>query len=92
MSISRRTFLTGTAAGLAGAALGARVSAERKPNIVYLFSDEHRWHSMSFTEMPEVQTPNMAALARQGVSFNYCISNYAVCSPYRAMLMSGRWP
>ncbi len=92
MSISRRTFLKGSAAALAATSTAGIASAARKPNVVYLFSDEHRWHSMSFTETPEVQTPNMAALAKQGVSFNYCISNYPVCSPYRAMLMTGRWP
>ncbi len=93
MGISRRAFLKRAATGLAGAAAsGSCVGGARRPNLVYLFSDEHRWQSMSFTEMPELRTPNMASLAQQGVSFNYCISNYPLCSPYRAMLMTGRWP
>ena len=92
MSISRRAFFKGTAAALAGAASRSHAAPGRKPNVVYLFSDEHRWQSLSFTEMPDVRTPHMASLAKQGVSFNYCISNYPVCSPHRAMLMTGRWP
>jgi arylsulfatase A-like enzyme len=93
MSISRRAFFKGTAAALAGAAASrSHATPGRKPNVVYLFSDEHRWQSLSFTEMPNVRTPHMASLAKQGVSFNYCISNYPVCSPHRAMLMTGRWP
>jgi hypothetical protein len=88
MSISRRAFFKGTAAALAGAAASrSHATPGRKPNVVYLFSDEHRWQSLSFTEMPDVRTPHMASLAKQGVSFNYCISNYPVCSPHRAMLM-----
>jgi arylsulfatase A-like enzyme len=34
----------------------------------------------------------MKALASQGVTFSHCISNYPVCSPHRAILMTGRWP
>jgi len=63
-----------------------------RPNILYVFSDEHRWQSMGFTEMPELRTPHMARLAAQGVSFTHCISNYPVCSPQRAIQMTGRWP
>ena len=40
----------------------------------------------------DVQAPTLARLAREGTSFRNCISNYPVCSPYRAMLLSGRWP
>lgn len=99
--ISRRRFISGVVSATAAAGLSScahlpsptgGVSGGHRPNVIYMFSDEHRWHSMSFTEMPELRTPNMAALAKQGVSFTNCISNYPVCSPYRAMLMSGRWP
>jgi len=31
-------------------------------------------------------------MALEGFQFTHCISNYPVCSPYRAILMSGRWP
>jgi len=61
-------------------------------NIVYLFSDEHRWHSMSFTEQPGLQTPTMERMTTEGVEFTNCISNYPVCSPHRAMLLTSRWP
>jgi len=95
----RRRFLKEAALGAAALAASPRVfgigetrSGTAKPNVVYMFSDEHRWHSMSFTETPAVRTPHMAALSRQGVSFTNCISNYPVCSPHRAILMTGRWP
>ncbi len=64
----------------------------KRPNVVYAFSDEHRWQSMSFTDMPQVRTPNMQRLANQGAAFTHCISNYPVCSPHRAILTTGRWP
>lgn len=62
-----------------------------KPNVVYLFSDEHRYQSMQFTETPEVITPNMNRLAQEGVSFKNAISNNPVCAPHRSMLLSGQW-
>ena len=99
MTITRREFAKASAIGLGGLALAFSASAEepregkdRKPNVVYVFSDQHRYQSMSFTEMPEVKTPNMARLAKQGVCFDNCISNYPLCSPHRAMLLTGRWP
>jgi len=95
--MTRREFGRTVSGGLVGAAVAAgmplsRAHGARKPNVVYLFSDEHRWQSMSFTEMPEVHTPHMAKMASQGVQFTHCISNYPVCSPHRAMLLTGRWP
>ncbi len=93
-AISRRKFLV---AGGLGLAAGVVLSGEGRgnttpPNIVYVFSDEHRYQSMSFTEMPEVHTPVMARMAEEGFTFHQCISNYPVCSPYRAILMTGRYP
>ena len=97
-TISRRSALARIAGGLSLPCLawphrcwGISPSGP-PPSIVYVFSDEHRWQSMSFTEMPEVRTPNMARMAREGFQFTHCVSNYPVCTPHRGMLMTGRWP
>jgi arylsulfatase A-like enzyme len=94
--ISRRAFLGAMAGGAAAMAVARAAAAQttpaRGPNVIFAFTDEHRWQSMSFTETPQVITPNMAQLARQGLSFTNAISNYPVCSPYRAIVMTGRWP
>lgn len=66
-------------------------SSQDRPNILFLFSDEHRWRSMGHTGMPELQTPHMDAMAREGLSLTHCIANNPVCVPYRAMLLSGLW-
>jgi len=63
----------------------------RPPNIVYVFPDQHRNCSWSLFD-PQVQTPNLAALAREGAVFNRCFSNYPLCSPHRAALLTGRYP
>lgn len=92
--MKRRSFLAATA-GCTGSLLvpaAARGARPERPNIIFCFSDEHRYQSMSFTEMPELHTPHMARMAREGTQFSHCISNYPVCSPYRGILLSGRWP
>ena len=40
----------------------------------------------------EAHAPNLERFAREGMTFRNCISSYPVCSPYRAMLLTGRWP
>ena len=62
------------------------------PNVVFIMSDTHRWGAMSFTQTPGVQTPNLEALAQQGISLDRYYGNHPLCTPYRAMLMTGRWP
>jgi len=91
--MKRREFLaTAGGAAVLAASSSTRAAGAIPPNVVYVFSDEHRYQSMSISEMRELRTPNMAALARQGTSFTQCISNYPVCSPYRGILQTGRWP
>ncbi len=92
--LSRRGFLASAGMTLAAgyAATNDARGATQPPNIVFVFSDEHRYQSMSFTEMPRVQTPAMARMAKEGFIFHHCVSNYSVCSPYRAILMTGRYP
>lgn len=81
--ITRREFV--------GAA-GMLAAAPRRPNLLYLFSDEHRACSMPGEPFNQALAPNLERFATQSVSFRNCISNYPVCSPYRAMLLTGRWP
>lgn len=60
--------------------------------MILVLSDQHRWHAMSFTETPEVRTPELARMAQEGFSADRFVSNYPLCSPARALLFSGRWP
>lgn len=91
---NRRDFLKSVgAAGVAVSAIPLPLLAgtKRRPNIIYLFGDEHRWQSMSFTDIPELKTPNMARMAQEGTDFEYAISNSPLCVPHRCMLLSGKW-
>jgi arylsulfatase A-like enzyme len=98
--MQRRDFLKfGAAATAAASPLGCALASGtssakggKRPNIVYVFSDEHRWQSMPFTEGPQMITPNMERLAAEGTSLNNCCSTSPICVPYRAMFITGQWP
>ena len=62
------------------------------PNVLLFVSDTHRWGAISFTQTPAVETPSLGRLQRQGVSLDRHYVNLPICTPFRAILMTGRWP
>ena len=62
------------------------------PNVLFVLSDQHRYCSMPAVDGCEVVAPNLERLQQAGATFTNCYSNYPVCAPARAMLLSGRWP
>lgn len=89
-SVTRRDFI-GAQAAAWSAARSASAKA-RRPNLVFLFSDQHSSHMLGCYGNRQVKTPNLDRLAAEGTRFGHCISNTPVCSPYRATLMSGQHP
>jgi arylsulfatase A-like enzyme len=63
----------------------------RRPNVLFVFSDMQRAYSMGCYGDSNARTPNLDALAKQGVRFDAAIANTPVCCPYRACLMSGQY-
>ncbi|MCA9021004.1 MAG: sulfatase-like hydrolase/transferase, partial [Planctomycetaceae bacterium] len=66
----------------------------KRPNILFLFSDDQRADAVAAYDNPHIQTPNLDQLVKSGFSFRnaYCMGSIhgAVCQPSRAMLNSGR--
>jgi len=62
-----------------------------KPNIVYIFSDQHRGDTMGCAGNPAAITPNMDRLAAEGVNYGQCCTNSPLCMPARASMMSGQY-
>jgi arylsulfatase A-like enzyme len=80
------------AVALALVLLGA-AQEPRKPNVLFLFTDDQRADSIRALGNPVVQTPNLDALVESGFVFRnaYCMGGDvpAVCTPSRYMLLSG---
>ncbi len=62
-----------------------------RPNIVFVFADQWRAQSMGYAGNPDVKTPNLDKLALEGVCFSNAVSTSPVCTPYRAMLLTGKY-
>ena len=75
--------------GLAAAPL-ALAQPSRKPNLVILFADDMGYGDISCYGSPDVPTPHIDALARQGARFTDGYVSAAVCSPSRVALLTGR--
>jgi arylsulfatase A-like enzyme len=86
MALTRRSFLAGAAAGLS-----APAAVPKRPNLVYVFADQLRYHSCGYAGDEYARTPNIDRLASQGCNFRNAISNTPVCAPYRASLMTGKY-
>ena len=64
----------------------------RKPNVVLIMMDDMGYGDLGSYGAPDVRTPNIDRLARQGVRLTEGYSNGHVCTPTRAALISGRYP
>ncbi len=68
----------------------------RPPNIILIVADDLGWNDISLNGGGVaggiVQTPNIDAIARQGVDFRTAYAVNATCSPSRAAMMTGRYP
>lgn len=66
--------------------------AEPKPNILYLLTDQWRGMATGYAGDPNVKTPNLDRLAKEGLNFSNAVSVCPVCTPHRSALMTGRFP
>lgn len=95
--LTRRDFLAGVGASAASLAIARSLEAagpsEKRMNILLITADDMDYHSLGVTgcKLPNI-TPNLDALAKQGMLFNQAHVTIAVCQPCRSVLMTGRYP
>ncbi|MGW7683990.1 sulfatase family protein [Kribbella sp. NPDC054772] len=66
--------------------------SSRRPNLLFILADQWRSSAFGCLGQDPVITPHLDDLAADSVMLTNAVSNYPVCSPYRAMLMSGQYP
>ena len=69
----------------------AASTEERPPNIILILVDDMGFNDVSYHGGGLIPTPNIDRLANQGVRFANGYAGSSVCSPSRAMLMTGRY-
>ena len=63
----------------------------KKPNILFIFSDQQRWDTCGCYGQPLDITPNLDRMAQEGVRFEHAYTPQPVCGPARACLQTGRY-
>ena len=69
------------------------VFAAGRPNIVFIFSDDHAYQAISAYGDPRnlIQTPNIDRLAQEGMRFDRCLVPNSICGPSRATVLTGKY-
>jgi len=63
-----------------------------RPNVIWLFGDQHPSFMLSRHGDPNIRTPNLDAMAEYGVDFARAAATCPLCCPARATLLTGRYP
>ena len=94
-TMPRRSFLRAVGATLAAGGLSPWIRAKqptRKPlNILLIMADDLNT-ALSGYGHPQCRTPNLDALAQNGVSFTRAYCQFPLCGPSRASMMTGQYP
>ena len=97
--VSRREFLRTLGLGAAALAVPAcspgvrRASAApaARPNIIFVYSDDHAYQAISAYGSKVNKTPNIDRLGREGMRFDECYVTNSICGPMRAVVMTGKY-
>src|SRR5688572_17369247 len=76
---------------LSGASL-LNAAEVKKPNVLFILTDDQGWGDAHFAGHPYVKTPNLDRLAREGTWFRQFYVAATVCSPSRTAFMTGQYP
>src|SRR5215213_7651163 len=87
------------AALLALPASGLSAADARRPNVLFVYTDDQRWDAMGVVQreqgdkarFPWFQTPHMDRVAAEGVRFRNAFVVSSLCAPSRAAFMTGRY-
>jgi arylsulfatase A-like enzyme len=69
----------------------AGTDRKRPPNILLITSDQQHWNTLGI-DNPDISTPNLDRLCREGTRFTRAYCNSPVCSPSRSTLITGQYP
>jgi len=64
---------------------------KKKPNVIFFFTDDQRFNSLSMTGHPVAETPNFDQLAKEGVFFDQAFITSPICGPSRANIFTSQW-
>ena len=94
--LTRRGFvkasLAGSLAAMGAGALAAEANKRRKPNLLFLWTDEQRPDTMAVYGNTKIHAPNLNKFTEECVVFKNAYDAQPVCTPARTCVMTGLWP
>src|SRR5215831_12534435 len=63
----------------------------KRPNIVFIMSDDHAAQAISAYGSRLIKTPNIDRLAKEGMKFENCFVTNSICTPSRAAILTGKY-
>ena len=67
------------------------LGTDSRPNIVFIFSDDHCEQAISAYDPSRITTPNLDRIANEGMRFNRCYVTNSICGPSRAVIQTGKY-
>ncbi len=62
----------------------------KRPNIVFIFTDDHCEQALSAYDPSRITTPNLDRIANEGMKFTRCYVTNSICGPSRAVIQTGK--
>ncbi|MBD3414240.1 MAG: sulfatase-like hydrolase/transferase [Candidatus Aminicenantes bacterium] len=96
--MTRRNFMKTSASLIAGISCVCSQSnqslkkSSKSPNLLVVFPDQMRAQTLEFMGEDPCITPSLNRFAKQSLVLNQAVSNFPLCSPFRAMFMTGQYP
>jgi arylsulfatase A-like enzyme len=66
-------------------------SAQKRPNILIIVSDDHAYQAISAYGNKEIQTPSIDRIAKEGAIFQRAYVTNSICGPSRAVILTGKY-
>ena len=87
----KNILFTGFSLAVAGTGIIQAQTSLKKPNILYVMSDDHAYQAVSAYGHGLNQTPNIDRIATEGMRFNNCFVTNSISGPSRACILTGKF-
>ena len=67
------------------------VEAAKRPNVLFIFTDDHSARAISAYGSRINRTPHMDRIAQEGMRFRKCYVTNSICGPSRAVILTGKY-
>ena len=92
--LKRLGYMTGSAAALSilpSCNSIGQTAGNKRPNIIFIMTDDHASHALSCYGSKINQTPNLDRIAREGMRFSNSFCTNSICAPCRAVILTGKY-